>query len=781
MRRFHLLWGALALTLATVVGCAGGQSPTGDSGSLRLNLNVNGTNVTSVQYTISGADFSDIVGTLPVVDNRNPPVWALITGIPAGTNRTITLRAFDGSGNVICEGSATVDVIEGQTVKVTVQLDCGTTPEEPRGDIEIDGDFNIIDQNLCPLVNSTFVLPEGIAAGGDADVQIVAVDPNGDPLTFSWTATSGSFADPSAASTTYTCDANGPQTLTVVVSDGDASCDLSVQLSVVCGSVGNCQSDTDCDDGDACTTDTCTGGVCLTPVPVTCPDDGNECTSESCDPQSGCVSAPVPSGTACNGGNGSCNGAGSCVPNNCTGANMDCDGNPANGCETNTGNDVNNCGGCGNVCQQAHGVCQSDACQGGACTLVPNNGVLCDDGNACTVSDICTGGSCLGQGVTCPDDGNECTTESCDPQSGCGSEDVAAGTPCNGGAGACDGAGACVANPVCGNGVIETGEQCDDGNSVSGDGCSATCQQENGWTEPSQCATTCGDGVVAGNEQCDDGNNVSGDGCREDCTAEVCGDGILDLAAGEHCDDGNTVGGDGCSATCQAESGYVGVDACFNDSIPLFPVGDDCRARTLRLMQTQTVRLDVTGAPVGQTLLARGKINQGSFTITQTGTIPIAGSGSTDTVTLPAGDYQIQVCDVTGAGYGSFQACIRPERFMTVGSCHSGTVTDGDGDDVDLAGPISGGDEDIRIQPTTSQNIKITLTNHSGGAIMRAALYTGQPGSEISGSRTGLALIGQTKSGGAVAVTAGTSYWVYVDVASAGAIGNYTVCVDPAP
>ena len=37
-----------------------------------------------------------------------------------------------------------------------------------------------------------------------------------------------------------------------------------------------------------------------------------------------------------------------------------------------------------------------------------------------------------------------------------------------------------VAPPVavCGNGIIETGEQCDDGNTVSGDGCSATCQLE---------------------------------------------------------------------------------------------------------------------------------------------------------------------------------------------------------------------------------------------------------------------------------------------------------------
>lgn len=31
---------------------------------------------------------------------------------------------------------------------------------------------------------------------------------------------------------------------------------------------------------------------------------------------------------------------------------------------------------------------------------------------------------------------------------------------------------------VCGNGIVEAGEQCDDGNMLSGDGCSATCQTE---------------------------------------------------------------------------------------------------------------------------------------------------------------------------------------------------------------------------------------------------------------------------------------------------------------
>jgi uncharacterized delta-60 repeat protein len=50
---------------------------------------------------------------------------------------------------------------------------------------------------------------------------------------------------------------------------------------------------------------------------------------------------------------------------------------------------------------------------------------------------------------------------------------------------------------VCGNGVIETGEQCDDGYTDNGDGCSSICQTESGWSctgQPSVCTQTGGGG-----------------------------------------------------------------------------------------------------------------------------------------------------------------------------------------------------------------------------------------------------------------------------------------------
>lgn len=124
----------------------------------------------------------------------------------------------------------------------------------------------------------------------------------------------------------------------------------------------------------------------------------------------------------------------------------------------------------------------------------------------------------------------------------------------------------------CGDGLITGTEQCDDNNTVSGDGCSSTCQIEPGYqcvtTQPSKCWAICGDGVKTPTEKCDDGNIAGGDGCSAVCTIEfgyicsgspskcsipgICGDGKIN-AYGETCDDGNTHSGDGCSSTCTVE------------------------------------------------------------------------------------------------------------------------------------------------------------------------------------------------------------------------------------
>jgi len=133
----------------------------------------------------------------------------------------------------------------------------------------------------------------------------------------------------------------------------------------------------------------------------------------------------------------------------------------------------------------------------------------------------------------------------------CGDGVVSRGEECddgdaNGGGDGCSADCMLDHHPACGDGSVDDGEECDDGNTMDGDGCSANCTVED--------HGTCGDGVQDVGESCDDGNLVDGDGCSSHCGLEcpqVCGNGILE--AGEECDDGNQSDGDGCSADCALE------------------------------------------------------------------------------------------------------------------------------------------------------------------------------------------------------------------------------------
>ncbi|MEC9070918.1 MAG: DUF4215 domain-containing protein, partial [Myxococcota bacterium] len=137
-----------------------------------------------------------------------------------------------------------------------------------------------------------------------------------------------------------------------------------------------------------------------------------------------------------------------------------------------------------------------------------------------------------------------------------------------------------ISTAICGDGVLEGGEQCDDANLANDDGCNAVCAVEDGFdcvgSPTSQCSAICGDGVrIQAYEACDDGNSLGDDGCNADCEVDegwaclgaltsvcsaVCGDGLV-IAPSESCDDGNQALGDGCSNTCVIETGWSCVDS----------------------------------------------------------------------------------------------------------------------------------------------------------------------------------------------------------------------------
>ncbi len=170
----------------------------------------------------------------------------------------------------------------------------------------------------------------------------------------------------------------------------------------------------------------------------------------------------------------------------------------------------------------------------------------------------------------------------------------------------------CPPPAVCGNGRVESGEQCDDGNRITNDSCSNGCtlsicgdgilQTPNGLKKGGpanngfeQCDKTagcptgytclanctfkmvCGDGKIQSPEQCDDGNAANNDGCSSQCKTEKCGDAVVQTS--EECDDGNTVDNDDCRNTCKLpvcgdkcvqpgeecdDGNQVDTDACSN-------------------------------------------------------------------------------------------------------------------------------------------------------------------------------------------------------------------------
>lgn len=109
--------------------------------------------------------------------------------------------------------------------------------------------------------------------------------------------------------------------------------------------------------------------------------------------------------------------------------------------------------------------------------------------------------------------------------------------------------------PACGNGIVEFGESCDDGQSppLDGDGCSSTCEDEipgaicsngiceSGETEES-CPIDCIPAPVCGNTLCELGETA--DSCPVDCSAggPVCGDDV--------CESGETEAS--CPADCSS-------------------------------------------------------------------------------------------------------------------------------------------------------------------------------------------------------------------------------------
>ena len=228
------------------------------------------------------------------------------------------------------------------------------------------------------------------------------------------------------AGTPKVCDAPGPCFL-AVCADELKTCALAPMVGKTCNDgdpcttgdacdeTGTCVGPKGCDDANPCTDDACVGGQCVST------NNADGCT----DPAK-CITF----GGQCAGGSCALNGVDPC-------------------------NDGNTC--TDDACDATKSVCGHT-----------NNASSCSDGNPCTNGDACDGGSCTSANLEY-DDGNECTTDACDPATGSSYTWRANGTPCTGGT--CI-AGSCAPSGTCGDGVCSLSE-------TSGN-CAADCPASGG-------------------------------------------------------------------------------------------------------------------------------------------------------------------------------------------------------------------------------------------------------------------------------------------------------------
>ncbi len=262
----------------------------------------------------------------------------------------------------------------------------------------------------------------------------------------------------------------------VVDSDQGETCDTSIASGP-----GSCP--TACDDGDACTTDVL---------------EGSGCTAQ-------CVYSPI---TSAIDGDGCC---------------------PA-GANANTDNDCTAM--CGNGVLEAGELCDPGIVAGaGAC---PES---CDDDQSCTTDTLVSGGTCQAMctftAITMPINNDGCCPAGANPgddndcSAACGNGFVDVGETCDtaiaSGAGKCP--TACDDGIACTSNVLSNPGTCTAAcvypaitMPINGDGCCPTGANAN---DDNDCAPVCGNGVVEAGEQCDDGNTDNTDACDNTCHTHV--------------------------------------------------------------------------------------------------------------------------------------------------------------------------------------------------------------------------------------------------------------------
>ncbi|MGO9833228.1 MAG: hypothetical protein ACLP1X_03345 [Polyangiaceae bacterium] len=294
------------------IGTINGNPGEGNLGSVGMHLSISaGVNVFALNWTISNGTNS-YPGTVNIGDAQS--IEFVAGGIVAGTGYIVTLSGSDSAGDPCTGASAAVTVVAGATSSATVVVTC-TAPTDAAvaadvgtGSIAVDAGVVLVGQApfQCPGINSLAISPSEVLPPQTAALTSTTTPFSGGTETILWTTScaGANFTAPTALSTTFNCGSESGVLCTVTLTvglDGNAA------------------------DGGPTTNQVCTGAYTTMSETINCEVGTLACFAPT---PNGC---PVASPTTC----------------------------------VSFANDVNNCGGCGNVCAAG------DVCTSGVCTAPP--------------------------------------------------------------------------------------------------------------------------------------------------------------------------------------------------------------------------------------------------------------------------------------------------------------------------------------------------------------------------------------------------------------------------
>jgi hypothetical protein len=215
----------MVLSIGALAACGGLPSV----GNVALHATATAP-ISSLHYEITAAGLPRLTGTVssPVATKE---LSSYLSHVPVGRGDVVTVEATTPDGQLSCHGSATFDVRRNATTQVTLALLCRAAGDGPgTGIVRV-----VIDGVSCPelQVTSYSVSPLTASIGASISVSATTSPTDGGAVTYAWTASSGTFAQADAPTTTYTCTAPGAATLTIAAMSG--ACRDAKSVTVSCG------------------------------------------------------------------------------------------------------------------------------------------------------------------------------------------------------------------------------------------------------------------------------------------------------------------------------------------------------------------------------------------------------------------------------------------------------------------------------------------------------------------------------------------------------------------